>query len=103
MIKQMNNISLTLITENEEIKNKFNAQIQILSADEVIATEKITKKYEANPKVYESDTISISLDKDGFCRVFVKKFDPKSASDFLAGMYEDMKEGLICLTKATKA
>lgn len=99
----MNNISLTLITENEEIKNKFNAQIQILSASEVIATEKITKKYEANPKVYESDTISISLDKDGFCRVFVKKFDPKSASDFLAGMYEDMKEGLICLTKATKA
>lgn len=99
----MNNISLTLITENEEIKNKFNAQLQILSPDEVIATEKITKKYEANPKVYESDTISISLDKDGFCRVFVKKFDPKSASDFLAGMYEDMKEGLICLTKATKA
>ena len=103
MIKQMNNISLTLITENEEIKNKFNAQLQILSPNEVIATEKITKKYEANPKVYESDTISISLDKDGFCRVFVKKFDPKSASDFLAGMYEDMKEGLICLTKATKA
>ncbi len=99
----MNNISLTLITENEEIKNKFNAQLQILSPNEVIATEKITKKYEANPKVYESDTISISLDKDGFCRVFVKKFDPKSASDFLAGMYEDMKEGLICLTKATKA
>ena len=103
MNKQMNNISLTLITENEEIKNKFNAQLQILSPNEVIATEKITKKYEANPKVYESDTISISLDKDGFCRVFVKKFDPKSASDFLAGMYEDMKEGLICLTKATKA
>lgn len=99
----MNNISLTLITENEEIKNKFNAQLQILSPNEVIATEKITKKYESNPKVYESDTISISLDKDGFCRVFVKKFDPKSASDFLAGMYEDMKEGLICLTKATKA
>lgn len=99
----MNNVSLTLITENEDLKNKFNAQLQILSPNEVIATEKITKKYEANPKVYESNTISISLDKDGFCRVFVKKFDPKSASDFLAGMYEDMKEGLICLTKATKA
>ena len=103
MIKQMNNVSLTLITENEDLKNKFNAQLQILSPNEVIATEKITKKYEANPKVYESDTISISLDKDGFCRVFVKKFDPKSASDFLAGMYEDRKEGRICVTKATKA
>lgn len=94
MITKFENCSITVISERDEILKNFTAKLQFISPSEVVATEKFSKKYEANPKIYESETLSLSLDKEGYARLFVKKFHPSSSAEFLEALYLDMKQAL---------
>ncbi|MBO7201900.1 MAG: hypothetical protein J6V54_10975 [Bacteroidales bacterium] len=97
MMQKIENVTLMVVTERNEVLNKFDAKVERISSSEFVATEKVKKVYAANPRVYESDTLSLTLDKDGSARVYVKKFDPQRAADFLASLYEDLKSAIEAL------
>jgi len=102
MIKTLKNVDLTIITEREELLENFNAKVQILDSENVVLTEKVTKQYVANPRLFEGETLSLSIDKNGKANIFVKKFDPKSAIGFLENLYCDLQQCMVCLSQQIK-
>lgn len=102
MIKKIENCSLTIISEREELLDTFNAKVQILDSDNVVITEKITKHYAANLRLFEGETLSLSIDKAGKANIFVKKFDPKNSVTFLETLYCDLQQCMICLANHGK-
>ena len=102
MIKKIENCSLTIIAEREELLDTFNSKVQILDSDNVVITEKITKHYAANPRLFEGETLSLSIDKAGKANIFVKKFDPKNSVTFLETLYCDLQQCMICLANHGK-
>jgi hypothetical protein len=100
MTKIFQNCTVTVLTERESVLDNFTAKVQMLASNELVLTEKIVKKYESNPKVFESETLSLSFDKRGMVNLYIKKFAPADSQKFLATLYEDIKQAFYCLTNA---
>lgn len=101
MKKMIENVTITLVTTREFMLDSFTAKVERLSANEFLVTEKIVQKYPPLPRIFEGDTLSITMAKDGKVGVNIKKFKRDEATSFLSRLYEELKAGLEAVESLT--